>query len=420
MSPLKLTSSLVESLAVGAKDKFVFDSVVPGFGVRISPRGARTYFAQYRVGTGRGAVKKRKAIGSAKLFSAERARQKARDWIAMARGKKDPAQEVTVPEKHSGSTMTTLFERYLKEYAERHLKPGSVKNLKIAFRKHVLPEVGGKHAAEVTRVDIANVHRKMSKTPAAANGMLLAVSGLYGWLQDEMLVPEGTNPARSRGRRGRRRGGAGIVKYDIRKRTRYLSEAEMGRLGAAISKLRPKYPAACAVIEALALSGWRRNEMAALPLSSLDRHLRVANLGDSKTGAAVRHISPEVTAIIDGVERPKKHPYCFPGLFSSEPIRKLERPWREIKETAGLGPDVKIHSLRHGFASHALNSGEDFMTVKRILGHAVNDVTAGYAHSSHKALQAANDRISGMLREMLDRREDVGPNDVFEFAAAAD
>ena len=219
MTAIRLTKRAVDTLAPSSKTVIHFDKDLAGFGLRITPSGARSWIVQYRPGGGgRGQTARRMTLGSISTLTPDEARRAARDVLARARLGEDPAG--TRAKDRETPTFKTFAERYLAEEAAAKLKPRTITNYRIYLLKHAAPDLGGLKLTAITSAEVGKLHRRIGKAkPIVANRVVEAVASVYRYAAAEHLVPKGYNPA------------AGIEAFREINRERYLSTPELERLG---------------------------------------------------------------------------------------------------------------------------------------------------------------------------------------------
>ncbi|MCY4393568.1 MAG: integrase arm-type DNA-binding domain-containing protein [Rhodospirillaceae bacterium] len=262
----------VEALAV-AKDTVFWDSELPGFGVRVYPSGRKMYVVQTRAG---GKAAKRVTIGRHGVITAEEARRRAALAIARIKGGEEPALEPVKSGADKGPSVAELAAAYLEEHVAVRCKPATARGCRILVEKHILPALGRRPAAAVGHGEVAELHHRLARTPAAANGAVQMLSRIYGWAEDRGAVPEGGNPCRD------------VARYRTRRRERFLTDGEFRRLGRVLDEAETeKGPSvhALAAIRLLLLTGCRKTEILTLRWDRVDLEARELRLADAKTGA---------------------------------------------------------------------------------------------------------------------------------------
>ena len=189
-----------------ANDTVNWDRDLPGFGVRVYPSWSRVCIVQTRAK----GKSKHVTVGRHGVIAAEQARQRAAQIITRVKAGKVPVPAPMAPKPPTGPTVAELAARYLREHVAVRCKPGTVAQRQFVLRKHILPALGAKPLAVVTREDVAALHYKMRGTPATANAAVATLSRMFAFAETCGLAPEGGNPCRF------------VVKYSERRRERFL------------------------------------------------------------------------------------------------------------------------------------------------------------------------------------------------------
>ena len=283
--------------------------------------------------------------------------------------------------------MAEAASRYLREYVEVRCKPATVAQYRIALQRHILPALGEVAIAAVGRAHVAALQHRLSDRPAMANQAVATLSRLLEQAADWGLVPPGSNPCR------------GLPRYRVRRRERFLTDAEFRRLGAALDGLEAEGGIsvhAAAAIRLLMLTGCRRNEILTLRWPDVRLEAMELRLSDSKTGPRVVPLSPAAARVLAQIPRIPGNPWVVPGRNPGAPLSGIFLQWRRARSRAGLD-DVRLHDLRHSFASRALALGESLPTIAVLLGHARVQSTARYAHLSRDAVRDAASRLAAEI-----------------------
>lgn len=379
----KLTKRIVDAAKPGARDTFIWDSLVGGFGLKVTPSGKRVYVLQYRW-AGRW---KRYTIGThGSPWTVDDARKAAHELRDQIKEGVDPG-EAKVAERNA-LTVAGLAERFLAEHSEAKSKPRTVYEYRRLFDRAILPALGKLRVQDVTRGDVARLHHGLRATPYQANRAHAVLSKLFNWAERVGLRPEGANPCRH------------VEKFKERRRERFLSEAEAARLAAALSEAErdgSESPYVVAAVRLLMLTGARLSEVLTLRWEWVDADGACLRLPDSKTGAKVIHLNPPALEVLRAVPRLADNPHVIPsGNGSGGPWVNLEKPWRRIRARAGL-PDVRLHDLRHSFAAFGAGAGLSLPMIGALLGHTQAQTTKRYAHLSADPVKQANDLIGARI-----------------------
>ncbi|WAC49184.1 tyrosine-type recombinase/integrase [Asticcacaulis sp. SL142] len=255
----------------------------------------------------------------------------------------------------------------------------------------IVPRLGSRKVTDIARADIAELHCAFSHIPYQANRTLGVLSVLFNLAEVWNIRPDGSNPCLH------------VKKYPEKKRARFLSTAEYQSLGKALNEAeqsRSETQSAINAIRLLMLTGCRLNEIMTLRWEDVylaDYELR---LPDSKTGAKTVYIGQGVVDVLLRIERINSNPYVIAGKNEGRPLTDLQHPWRRIRAAAGLD-DVRIHDLRHSFASGALALGEGLPMIGKLLGHTQVQTTSRYAHLANAPIKMAASRVADSISEAL-------------------
>lgn len=362
---VKLTTRLIESIEPTGERIILNDTEIRGLQCRISPQGKKVFYLYYRTENGR---ERRPSLGEFGIVKLERIRKKAQNWLGIVADGGDPADEREF--KRKSLTMEEFAKRYITEHARPNKKPSSVKSDQSLIDNHILPRFRYRRVASLTRADIFQMHSEMRDTPGAANRALALISKMMNLAEKWELRKDGTNPVRH------------VGKYKERKLERFLSLEEIKRLWAALDeteRLQLEHASVVPAIRLLALTGCRLGEILTLEWSMVDMENRCLRLKDSKTGAKIVHLSELATETIKGIPREEKTPFVIFGRHAGKRLVGISRPWYRICKKAGLD-DVRIHDLRHTFASIGVSAGLSLPLIGKMLGHTQTQTTARYAH----------------------------------------
>ena len=377
-----LSNRTVEKLKV-AKDTVFWDRELTGFGIRVYPTGGKVYVAQAREPGG----PKRITVGRHGVLGAEQARQRAALIIARVKAGEEPVPEPMAVKLSGGPTVGELARRYLEEHAAVRYKPNTVVSTRTAVNHHIVPALGRLPLVAVSRARVTELHQRLCETPSIANMVVRTLSLMYRLAEGWGLVPEGCNPCRS------------VVKYPARKRERFLTDGEFTRLGQVLDEVEARSGASASAVTALRLlmlTGCRKNEILTLRWKDVALDENELRLPDAKTGARVVPLSPSAVKLLSGLPRMEGNPWVIPGRKPGTHMSALDDAWQVIRARAGL-EDVRIHDLRHSFASRALALGESLPVIGKLLGHTQVETTARYAHLARDSVQEAATRIADSI-----------------------
>lgn len=404
LSERRITKRLVDAMKPG---EVLWDAELRGFGVRCQ-RGARTFVLKRRVGDRQrwvtiGAHGAPWTVETARI-EAVRLLAKIADGADMAALRRARREEPCIAD---------LCARYLVEHAAEHKKPSSARSDRKNVENHILPTLGELHVAALCRADIERFKRSVREGmtargsaksrpgyrggavvtggPGVANRCLALLSKMMNLAEVWGWRAENSNPCRH------------VARYPERCRERYLSSAELGRLSEALSEAEAvgsEGPYIVGAIRLLALTGARLGEVLALRWTHVDLERRMLVLPDSKTGRKTVYLSSPAVDLLARLPRLAGNPFVIPGARAGAHLVNLEKPWARIRLRAGL-TDVRIHDLRHSYASLAAAHGLSLPIIARLLGHARTSTTERYAHLAAEPLREANELIGERLSRAL-------------------
>lgn len=439
----KLTEKLVETLNPRAEEYCVWDTEVVGLGVRVRPTGAKSFVLMYR----RGGKQRKHTMGKLDVgYGVKEARERAKDLLRGLRDGIDP-QDAKVEER-TALTVAELADLYLAEGPA--LKPDKKESSwdtdRSLFTNHIKPLIGRMLAREVTKVDVASLQLDIAKGKTAKNektgprrrsmvkggkrvaSMTVAVLGAcYQWGIETGRVSH--NPTR------------GVKSFKINRRERYLSEKEVACFSEALAEFErddPRMEVMADAVRLLMLTGCRKSEILTLQWAWVDWRKSCLRLPDSKTGAKVVPLADAAVALLkrrweagrpepdmrghNSGERPepkRRSPYVLPAMKGEGHYIGLGHHWEKVRlradaiarkraEEAGEHPDdvptltnVRLHDLRHSFASFAIADGASLFMVGKVLGHKQSRTTEIYAHLSDDPVKLVANRTAERLSQAM-------------------
>ncbi|WP_246318762.1 tyrosine-type recombinase/integrase [Peteryoungia desertarenae] len=416
MPTIKLTRKEIAKLDMAPKTAITyFDDDVKGLGLRIMPSGVATFIFEYRPGAGgRGVSKKRLKIGRLDSMTPEAARAAAKSLRASVHLGADPAGDKA--EVRAAMTFGELADEFLSRHVAKKCKGSTGDYYRYIVNTHLKPALGKSTAAFVKFAEVAKMHDDIAIGKATgrggkyvANRAVAILSSLYSWADKNGLVPKGTNPA------------TGIDLYKEQQRDRFLTGDELERLGNALalaetcgipyevdeSKAKSKHarkpenrrmkfpPHVTGAIRLLLLTGCRLREILHLEWKHVDLERGFLFLPDSKTGRKAVILSRPAIEVIEQIPRHGRYVIASDsaGTPDEKPRADLKRPWATIAGYAGLD-GVRIHDLRHTFASIGAGSGLGLPVIGNLLGHSNAKTTQRYSHIANDPARRAADLIS--------------------------
>jgi integrase len=202
-----------------------------------------------------------------------------------------------------------------------------------------------------------------------------------------------------------------VKKFAEEKRGRFLSPEEFAALGKTLRDVEQddsETQSAVDAIRLLMLTGCRLSEIMTLKWAYVDIKARELRLPDSKTGAKTVHFGKMAADLLKSIKKLEDNPHVITGKKLGSRLTDLQHPWRRIRAKADLH-DVRIHDLRHSYASGALALGEGLPMIGKLLGHTQVQTTARYAHLANNPVKSAAGRVSdtigaAMLRKLKQPR----------------
>jgi integrase len=402
---LRLNKRNIDGLESNTKRTIYWDDDLAGFGLRIEPSGIKTFLVRYRHGGGRNAPKRFFTIGRSGRLTPDQARSEARRVLSAGELGLDPAGERL--RKRKEMNISDLCDQYLLIGVETK-KPQTISGDRGRINRHIKPLIGSRRASEVTSADVEKLMKDIAsgKTKAdfktglsrsrviirggkgAATRTVGLLGGIFSFAQRQGIRAD--NPCR------------GVKRYPDRTNERFLNAAEIAELGAALSKAetRGANRSAVNIIRLLALTGARRNEIAGLQWAELDVERACLRLKDSKTGAKILQLGAPALLLLNGLTQTRSSPYVFPATSGVGHFQGIKRVWQAVRKEAGF-PDLRLHDLRHSFASIGLASGDTLALIGALLGHSNARTTGRYAHLADDPKRNAANRISCQIADAL-------------------
>lgn len=397
----KLSNRLIESLAPRSKRYIVWDEARKGFGLRVEVSGLKSFIVRYRAaGGGRNAPAREMVIGRYDTWKADDARKEAGKIFNQVDAGQDPASDRD--RKRNELTIAGLCELYLKE-GTANKKASTLAIDKGRIERHIVPLLGKRLVSEVDSRDIKRFMQDVAKGKTAADiktkfrgraiveggkGTAARTVGLLGGIftfaiEEKMRAD---NPVR------------GVKRFADNKGERFLSANELANLGEAIRQVEAQgaNKFAIAIIRLLTFTGARKSEITKLKWQEVDFDRSCLRLADSKSGAKVVPLGPPALAVLSGVSVTEGSAFVFPAESGGLAFQGTEKVWQKLREAASL-PGLRIHDLRHSFASAGLLAGDNLAIIGKLLGHADVKTTARYAHLADDPVKQAANRISNSI-----------------------
>jgi len=379
---MKLTNKNVDQLLADTKSYIEWDSEVKGFGVRVNLNLKKTFILKFRVGQGRSAQVRKPVIGTFGVLKVEEARKIARKWLLEASEGKDP-KEVD----KTNVMLKDFFEVYLEHYAKPKKKLSSIEEDKRLMRLHISPSFGKVCIKDITRAMITKHHQSMHATPHGANRMLALLSKMMNLAEKWEYRPLNSNPCRH------------IDRYKEKGREVYLTMSKIEKIGLAIKELeKTESPYILAAIKMLLFTGRRTSEILTLRWEYLDFENSKMHLPETKTGAKTFHLSSTTKQLLFSL--PSREGFVFKSVVLGKRVTIVRHIWKKICKLADID-NVRVHDLRHTYASLAIHQGFSLPIISKMLGHTDTRTTERYAHLHDDPVNQAVDKIDQQLESLI-------------------
>ncbi len=407
----RITKKAVDAAIPNGRDYVIWDSELPGFGLRVFASGKRSYVLQYR-SLGRS---RRYTIGLHGVWTPETARLEAKAQLGrIARGD-NPAEEKQLD--HQALTVKQLCDLYCADLdaglilgtGGRPKKATTVYTDLGRIKRHINPLLGTRRVKDLTRADATKLLKDVmaGKTRASVKtdklrgkaivcggpGTASRTLGLFGAILTYAINAGiiDSNPAH------------GIRKPKDQVRQRRLTEAEYRTLGRMLAEIARDhtYATSADIIRLLALTGCRRSEIIGLLWDEVDFEQSCLRLSESKEGYSIRPVGLPVLEMLEERRPFADGDFVFAGLRNSPVFGAFPHQWDRIFKGSTLD-GVTAHVLRHSFASLANDLGFTEITIAALVGHAKGSVTSKYIHTLDSALVMAADTIAGYIQGLLD------------------
>ena len=313
-------------------------------------------------------------------------------------------------------TFREVADDFLKQHSAQKRKPRTHKENDRLLDKRILPHIGSLRIVDINRAIIARLHGSISKeAPISANRAVALVSSIWSWASRRDIVSLNENPAK------------GIERNREQAKERFLKSEEFARLGDALelaeaeglpwavdedhpnakhhakpaNRRKVLDPYAVAAIRLLIFTGCRVSEILGAKWSEIDFERGILFLPDSKTGAKPIYLSAAALSVLAKIPRIEGNPYIIAGAKKGQSRIDLKKPWSAIRKAAGL-EDIRLHVLRHTFASIGAGGSLGLPIIGKLLGHSQPSTTARYAHLDIDPLRRAADQIGATIESAMD------------------
>lgn len=397
----KITKTVVDAQHPSKNDYFIWDSELKGFGLKISKGGRKSYVCQYRTSGGRNGHTRRLTIGAhGAPWTVDTARVEAKKILGRAANGEDPALDKQDLKKRL--SVAELCDQYLLHGCGTK-KASTLATDRGRIARHIKPLIGRKKVPEVTRADIKKFLQDVAQGKTAtdvktgkwgraivrggkgtATRTLGLLGGIFAYAVDCGMID--ISPV------------LGVKRFADKRGTRYLSQQELLALGKALqmAEAEGENTSALAIIKLLIFTGARKGEIEALKWAEVDFTKGYLKLADSKTGQKAIPLNAGALQVLNEQKRIEASAYVFPAYRGYGHYEGTPKVWVQVRTMAGL-QDVRLHDLRHSFASVAVSGGASLPIIGALLGHAHSATTQRYAHLSDDPLRAASEAVGNQI-----------------------
>jgi integrase len=388
----RLSNASVEAMRSAGHNRLVFDTL-SGFAIRITPAGTKLFFVQARIG----GQKRRITIGTYPEMKVAEARDAAHRMLDDIKAGKNPKIEREIRREAITAgdiTVADLADRWMTEVVRPKRKPRTVFDYERIIAQRIKPELGHIPVRTLSWAQVNAFHGSMSKTARRANYVVSTLRAALNFAERVGVRPKHSNPCK------------GVEFFREGKRERFLSEAEIGAAADAIEGAERDGkigPHAAAGLRLALFTGARSGEITAIKWDHIDWDRKLIRLPDSKLNEArTIHLSDAAVEVLKTL--PHVGPFVIAGAKTGEPYKNLSRAWGVAREYAGLD-DVRLHDLRHSYASLCAANGVSLQMIGKLLGHRVVATTQRYAHLARDHVATVNDEIGAVMTRAIENRQ---------------
>ncbi len=406
MPKVRIIKTVVDSAKPRSADWFLWDSELIGFGLKISEGGRKSYVCQYRTAGGRSGVTRRLTIGPhGSPWTVETARSEAKRILGRAANGQDPAQEKQAVRKRL--SVTELCDLYV-QHGCGTKKASTLATDRGRIERHIKPLIGKLKVPDVTRAEIKRFLQDVAEGKTAtdiktgkrgraivrggqgtATRTVGLLGGIFSYAVDCDLIK--FSPV------------IGVKRYTDKRGTRYLNEQELFALGAALrrAEIEGENPSALAILKLLVFTGARKGEIEQLTWHEVDFSTGYLNLIDSKTGQKAIPLNTGAMQVLRNQCRIEGNKYVFPAYRGDGHYEGTPKVWQRLRLLTNLA-NVRLHDLRHSFASVAVSNGASLPIIGALLGHAHAATTQRYAHLSDDPLRATSEAVGNHITAIME------------------
>ncbi|ODT06514.1 MAG: integrase [Mesorhizobium sp. SCN 65-20] len=389
MAKIKLTKTAVDAATPKDHDYELRDTTVPGFMLKVTPAGRKTFMLQYQTNSG---IRRKPAIGRFGELTVEQARKIAQDWLAEVRQGNDPSAEKSAA--RAAPTMKQLCDKFIEDYSKLHNKPSTVEGNELNIKNHIVPRLGRRKVHEVTRADISAFMTALSDRPVIANRTLACLRKMFNLSEIWGYRPDGSNPCRH------------VQKYAEKGSTRFITDDELRKLFTYLDAAERdglEHPFLTLAIRLQFEFAARMSEVLALEWPWIDLEQRRVTWPDSKTGDMIKPLSDEAYRLLTEAPRFEDSPFVCPSIFDpakSMTVNTYHHGWKRVLKRAGI-PHVGTHGIRHRAATDIANSGVPLKVGMALTAHKTVAMFMRYIHNEDDPVRSAADVVAARRRSVI-------------------
>lgn len=380
----KLTKKLIDGSLSTGKDYVVWDDEIKGFGCRIYASGYKTYVFHYISPTTRkySYIK----IGVHGNYTVDLARDQAKKLCADIAQGIDPKEQkkAKVVEIQQSIAFADFWKVFTQKYIKENHKPSTINRDSSRIKNYILPLLGNKKITEISQKDILAFKDALAHVKGSCSKCLILLSVAFNQAELWGYIPKNSNPCK------------GVSKYPDKKMHRFLNDEELERLDRvliAFVEVGTTSNYTIAAFRMLMYTGCRLGEILSLKWDDVNLKENYIHLKDSKVGERGIPLNEMAKDVLLELQKQENNQYVFCGDKKGTHLVNIHKTWQRVRNRAGL-PDVRIHDLRHSFASFALKKGVDLYTVSKLLGHKNIATTTRYAHLELEQLKKATNIVA--------------------------
>lgn len=379
---MKITKNSLKALEPRDRDYVVWDDAMPGFGVRVWPSGKIVYVLMYRTA---GGTQRKMTLGQASVMSPDEARDRARKALVSVSDGEDPHRDKI--DRRTAETVEDLHRAFMAVYSQPRVKANTEYVYGRLWRQYLLPRFGREKIAEVTRDALVKFHSELVDHPRTANMALGVMRVALNMAVEKGWIAK--NPALK------------VKQFPERRRQMILTPDQMKTLLAALDRQPPRRWGSVFIYKLLLFTGLRLREWACAEWSWINEEAGTLSLPDTKTGARVVHFGDEVRIILRQIKsHPEAHPvWVFPNETREGPLKHPYNCWDAVVAETGL-KGLRLHDLRHTYASYSLLSGANIKEVQQMLGHKTLRTTERYVGVFDETIRAAQSKAASTLMDV--------------------